>query len=43
MSYPSAGDAVRAVAESSDNLRKSLEQFIDADAVDGLMYENNML
>lgn len=43
MAYPSAGDAVRAVAESSDNLRKSLEQFIDADAVDGLMYENNML
>ena len=28
MAYPSAGDAVRAVAESSDNLRKSLEQFI---------------
>lgn len=43
MTYPSAGDAVRAIAESSDNLRKSLEQFIDADAVDGLSYENNML
>lgn len=43
MTYPSAGDAVRAIAESSDNLRKSLEQFIDADAVDGLLYENNML
>ena len=43
MTYPSAGDAVRATAESVDNLRKSLEQFIDADAVDGLLYENNML
>lgn len=43
ITYPSAGDAVRATAESVDDLKKSLNQFIDADAVDGLLYENNML
>ena len=41
--YPTAGDAVRAVGRDVQDLRKSLEQFIDADAVDGLAYEDNML
>ena len=41
--YESAGDAVRALGKDLNDLRRSLTQFIDADAVDGLHYENNML
>lgn len=43
VSYPCAGDAVRAVGDEVSDLRNSLSQFINADAVDGLYYENNML
>jgi len=41
--YENAGDAVRSVGENVDDLRVSLQNFINADAVDGLVYENNML
>ena len=41
--YETAGDAVRAIGEDVSDLRSSLQQFINADAVDGLYYENNML
>jgi len=41
--YLTAGDAVRAIGNEVSDLRKSLSQFIDADAVDGLYYENNIL
>lgn len=41
--YKCAGDAVRALGNDLNDLRRSLTQFIDADAVDGLYYENNML
>lgn len=43
ITYESAGAAVRAIGEDTNNLRNSLQQFINADAVDGLLYENNML
>lgn len=43
ITYESAGEAVRAIGEDTNNLRNSLQQFINADAVDGLLYENNML
>lgn len=41
--YERAGDAVRAIGEETYNLKRSLQQFIHADAVDGLLYENNQL
>ena len=41
--YNSAGEAVRAVEEETANLRSSLQQFMNADAVDGLAYEDNHL
>ena len=43
ITYETAGEAVRAIGEDTSNLRNSLQQFINADAVDGLLYENNML
>lgn len=43
LQHESAGAAVRAVGEDVEELRKSLSQFIDADAVNGLAYEDNML
>lgn len=42
-SYETAGDAVRAVEQDVKNLRVELQQFIGAEAVDGLQYEGNML
>lgn len=41
--YEAAGTAVRAIGEDVSDLRSSLSQFINAEAVDGLLYENNML
>ena len=41
--YESAGEAVRAIDGKVEDLRRSLQQFINADAVDGLYYEDNML
>lgn len=41
--FDKAGDAVRAVGDDVHNLRKSLQQFINGDAVDGLLYEDNLL
>ena len=43
LDYDCAGDAVRAIGADVYDLRNSLTQFINADAVDGLYYENNML
>lgn len=43
VTYSTAGEAVRAIGSDTADLRKSLQQFINADAVDGLLYENNML
>lgn len=43
LEHASAGDAVRAIGNEVNDLRNSLDQFIDADAVDGLLYENNTL
>lgn len=41
--HNSLGDAVRAVGYDLQDLSKKLANFVDADAVDGLFYENNML
>lgn len=41
--YESAGSAIRAVGEELSGLSSSLDQFKNAEAVDGLFYENNML
>lgn len=41
--YDSAGDAVRAIGEEVSTLADSLKNFINAEAVDGLLYENNLL
>ena len=41
--YESAGAAVRAIDGKVEDLRRSLQQFINADAVDGLYYEDSML
>ena len=43
ITYGSAGDAVRQVGNEVKELRTSLQHFINADAVDGLLYEDNML
>lgn len=41
--HNTAGDAVRNLGYEIRDLRNSLADFIDADAVDGLFYENNKL
>ena len=41
--YDTAGDHIRAVGKETADLKASLKQFIDAAAVDGLLYENNLL
>ena len=41
--YESAGDAVRAIGHDLDELKASLPSYIPANAVDGLLYENNQL
>ena len=41
--HSSAGEAVRSLGTELDDLRTNLQDFIDADAVDGLFYENNLL
>lgn len=41
--HESAGAAVRAIGHDLENLKKSLPDFIPANAVDGLLYEDNQL
>lgn len=41
--YDVAGDAVRALGNEITDLRGSLRDYIDAKAIDGLLYENNKL
>lgn len=41
--YPVAGDAVRAIGEALSELSNSLENFKGQEAVNGLLYEENML
>ena len=41
--HNTAGDAVRNLGYEIRDLKESLTDFIDADAVDGLLYENNKL
>lgn len=41
--FSTAGNAVRAVEDKVETLRDELEQFIGAEAVDGLSYEDSML
>ena len=41
--YDAAGDAVRALGTEITDLRGSLKDYIDAKAIDGLLYENNKL
>lgn len=41
--YQTAGTAVRALGNELNELRTNLQDFINADAVDGLLYENNLL
>ena len=41
--YDTAGEHIRAVGKETADLKASLKQFIDAAAVDGLLYENNLL
>lgn len=41
--HDTAGDAVRAIGQDVSSLRGSLQQFINADAVDGLFYEDSKL
>lgn len=41
--HATAGDAVRAIEQDVTTLREELQQFIGAEAVDGLHYEDNML
>lgn len=43
VSYESAGAAVRSIGQDVSDLRGSLSQFINAKAVDGLFYEDNLL
>lgn len=41
--YDTAGDAVRALGEDLMLMKEELEHYIDAKAVDGLYYEDNLL
>lgn len=41
--YPSAGAAVRAIGNALEDFKENLDQFVGAEAVDGLSYENSML
>lgn len=41
--YDCAGDAVRALGDEIQTMKDELEQYIDAKAVDGLLYENPYL
>ena len=41
--YDSAGDAVRAVSEGLEELKENLPDYIPDNAVDGLLYDNNLL
>lgn len=41
--YTAAGDAVRAIGYELSDLRVSLRDYIDAKAIDGLLYEDNKL
>ena len=43
ITHDSAGDAVRAIGNDLEALRNSLPDYIPANAVDGLLYENNQL
>lgn len=43
VTHTSAGDAVRAIGYGMRTLRNELSDFIDAEAVDGLLYEGNKL
>jgi hypothetical protein len=41
--HESAGDAVRAIGNELEALRNSLPDYIPANAIDGLLYEDNLL
>lgn len=41
--YDSAGDAVRAIGYELEQVKKDVEDYVDAVAVDGLLYEENLL
>ena len=43
ITYTAAGDAVRAIGTELSELRDGLKQLIHAEAVDGLLYEENLL
>lgn len=42
-SYAVAGDAVRALGQQIDEMQTVLHEYVDAHAVNGLLYEQNML
>ena len=43
VTHTSAGDAVRAIGNDLEALKNSLPDYIPSNAVDGLLYENNLL
>lgn len=43
LEHSSAGDAVRAIGNDLEELKNSLPDYIPANAVDGLLYEDNLL
>lgn len=43
VTHTSAGDAVRAIGNDLEDLKNSLPSYIPANAVDGLLYEDNLL
>ena len=43
VTHASAGDAVRAIGNDLDDLKASLPDYIPSNAVDGLLYEDNLL
>lgn len=43
LSHETAGDAVRAIGEDLEALKASLPSYIPANAIDGLLYEDNQL
>jgi hypothetical protein len=43
LTYGSAGDAVRAIGQDLENLKASLPDYIPANAIDGLLYEDSLL